>query len=654
MKLEEKIKKIQGPILILGGSGFVGANLFRMIYKYRSDVFATTQSYPAWRLEGYPEKNIIKVDLLVDSSLNGLLDSVAPRTVMNCVAYGAYSFEKDASLIYETNFVFTSNLLNQLAARDITCYLHAGSSSEYGDNASGPEEDQLPMPNSDYAVSKIACANLLHYYGKKRALPCANLRLYSVYGPLEDSSRLIPALVKEGLDGKYPAFVDGDISRDFIYIDDVCEVFVDIAISIEEDDYGESFNIGTGTKTTIAEAAEVARQVFGIGDTPVFSMEKRKWDVSDWFANTEKVRKRFKWSAQTHFRQGLELTTDWYRELEDKEAYHQASKKFELDTRHSISAIITCYKDAQAIPIMYERLTKVFRELKVDYEIIFVNDSSPDDSEEVIRGITANDRHVMGISHSRNFGSQAAFRSGMDIATKNSCVLLDGDLQDPPELIEQFYEKWRQGYDVVYGRRIKREASLLMRGAYKLFYRIFDYFSYLSIPHDAGDFSLVDKTVVQHILKCPERDFFFRGVRAYVGFKQAGVDYVRPERMFGKTTNSFLKNIGWAKKGILSFSYTPLNMLSFLGCSFMFIAIILGIVQVAVRLLFPEIAPKGLTTVLLVILFFGSINLLGIAILGEYIAKIFEEVKRRPPFIRSSIIKSGDIRDASIATANEK
>lgn len=654
MKLEEKIRKIQGPILILGGSGFVGANLFRMIYKYRSDVFATTQSYPAWRLEGYPEKNVIKVDLLVDSSLNGLLDSVAPRTVMNCVAYGAYSFEKDASLIYETNFVLTANLLNQLAARDITCYLHAGSSSEYGDNASGPEEDQLPMPNSDYAVSKIACANLLRFYGKKRALPCANLRLYSVYGSLEDSSRLIPALVKEGLDGKYPTFVDGDISRDFIYIDDVCEVFVDIAISIEKDDYGESFNIGTGTKTTIAEAAEVARQVFGIGDAPVFSMEKRKWDVADWFANTEKVRKRFGWSAQTHFRQGLELTTDWYRKLEDKEAYHKASKKFELDTRHSISAIIACYKDAQAIPIMYERLTKVFRELKVDYEIIFVNDNSPDDSEEVIRGLTANDRHVIGISHSRNFGSQAAFRSGMDIATKNSCVLLDGDLQDPPELIEQFYEKWRQGYDVVYGKRIKREAPLLMRGAYKLFYRIFDYFSYLSIPHDAGDFSLVDKGVVQHVLKCPERDFFFRGVRAYVGFRQTGVDYVRPERMFGKTTNSFFKNIGWAKKGILSFSYMPLNILSFFGCSFMFIAIILGIAQVAVRLLFPELAPKGLTTVLLVILFFGSINLLGIAVLGEYIAKIFEEVKRRPPFIRSSIIKSGGIRDASIATVNEK
>ncbi len=654
MKLEEKIKKIQGPILILGGSGFIGANLFKTIYQFRSDVYATTQSYPAWRLEGYPDKNIIKVDLLVDSSLIGLLDSVAPRTIMNCVAYGAYSFEKDVSLIYETNFLLTTKVMDHLSSMDIACYVHSGSSSEYGDNASGPEEAQHLMPNSDYSVSKVACANLLYYYGKKKGLACVNLRLYSVYGPLEDSARLIPTLVKEGLDGKYPVLVDGNVSRDFVYIDDVCEAFVDVSISIEESDYGESFNIGTSNKTTIAEAAEVASQLFGIQEKPVFSMKSRDWDVTDWFANIEKVKQRFGWSPRISFRQGLEFTSQWYQQLEDKENYHRASKKFELDTKHSISAIIACYKDVQAIPIMYERLTKVFRELQVDYEIIFINDSSPDDSEQVICGLTENDRHVMGISHSRNFGSQAAFRSGMEIATKNSCVLLDGDLQDPPELIVQFYEKWREGYDVIYGRRVKREAPLLMCVAYKLFYRIFDYFSYVPIPHDAGDFSLVDKEVIRHILKCPERDFFFRGVRAYVGFKQTGVDYIRPERMFGKTTNSFLKYLGWAKKGILSFSYTPLNILSFFGCSFMFFAIVLGVVQVVAKLAFPGLAPKGFTTVLLTILFFGSINLLGIAILGEYIAKIFEEVKRRPPFIRSSIIKNGRIRDASVTTANEK
>ena len=152
---------------------------------------------------------------------------------------------------------------------------------------------------------------------------------------------------------------------------------------------------------------------------------------------------------------------------------------------------------------MYERLKATFTKLNIDYEIIFVNDGSPDDSEEIIRRISRNDRRVSGISHSRNFGSQAGFRSGMEISTKNSCVLLDGDLQDPPELIEAMVEKWREGYDVVYGRRVGRQATLFMRIAYKAFYRIFDYFSYVRIPHDAGDFSLMDKRVVDAMLKIP-------------------------------------------------------------------------------------------------------------------------------------------------------
>jgi len=235
----------------------------------------------------------------------------------------------------------------------------------------------------------------------------------------------------------------------------------------------------------------------------------------------------------------------------------------------------------------------------------------------------------------------------MEIASKNSCVLLDGDLQDPPEIIEQFVALWRQGYDVVYGRRVKREAPVLMRFAYKAFYRVFDFFSYVPIPHDAGDFSLMEKRVVQAILRFPERDLFLRGVRAFAGFRQTGVDYVRPERMFGRSTNNLLKNLGWAKKGILSYSNTPLNMMTAAGVFLFCLCIFLGILQVIARVLFPMYAPPGITTTLLLILFFGSINLLGISILGEYIAKIFEEVKQRPHFIRRSEIRDGEIRPAS-------
>lgn len=313
---------------------------------------------------------------------------------------------------------------------------------------------------------------------------------------------------------------------------------------------------------------------------------------------------------------------------------------------YSVSAVIACYKDAQAIPIMYTRLKAVFEGLGIGYEIIFVNDNSPDDSEEVIRGLSLKDDHVLGITHSRNFGSQAAFRSGMELASKNAVVLLDGDLQDPPELIAPFVGKWKEGYEVVYGRRVKREATFFMQVAYKAFYKLFDRFSYISIPHDAGDFSLMDKKVVANLLRFPERDLFMRGIRAFAGFKQAGVDYVRPERMFGTSTNSLFKNLGWAKKGILSFSNAPLDMMSFFGVVLFLLSMLLGVAEICFKVFFPQSTPPGLTTTILIIIFFGSINLLGISVLGEYIAKILEEVKRRPHFIRRHLISKGEVREA--------
>src|SRR3989344_7379761 len=301
-----------------------------------------------------------------------------------------------------------------------------------------------------------------------------------------------------------------------------------------------------------------------------------------------------------------------------------------------ISAIIACYKDAQAIPIMHERLTKVFKKIGVNYEIIFVNDGSPDNTEEVVRKIVNKDNHVIGINHSRNFSSQMAFTSGMEIATGDCVVLLDGDLQDPPELIEKFYVKWKQGFDVVYGIRTKREAPLYMAIMYKLFYRVFHKLSYIKIPLDAGDFSLIDRKVVEVLKEFPERDRFLRGLRAWVGFRQTGVNYIRPERMFGKTTNSLLKNLNWATKGIFSFSYVPLQFLALLSSIIFVFASIAIVILIILRMLDPT-APRGLATIMAMVLFFGALQLLGISILGEYMGKIFEEVKGRPKYVVKSI-----------------
>ncbi len=306
--------------------------------------------------------------------------------------------------------------------------------------------------------------------------------------------------------------------------------------------------------------------------------------------------------------------------------------------KKKISAIIACYKDEQAIPIMHKRLSFVFTKIGVDYEIIFVNDGSPDNTEKALSLLVKKDKHVIGVNHSRNFSSQMAFTSGMEIATGDAVVLLDGDLQDPPEIIEKFYKKWQEGYDVVYGVRTKRDAPLYMAILYKLFYRIFHMMSYIRIPLDAGDFSLIDKKVVKIIKTFPERDRFLRGIRAWVGFKQIGVPYVRPERMFGKTTNNLFKNLNWASKGIFSFSYVPLQIITLVSFVVFIIALVAMMVQIILRFLLPN-TPQGATTILVIFLFIGAIQLLGISVLGQYIGKIFEEVKQRPKYIIKSIVK---------------
>lgn len=303
-----------------------------------------------------------------------------------------------------------------------------------------------------------------------------------------------------------------------------------------------------------------------------------------------------------------------------------------------ISAVVPFYKDEKSIPYMYERLVKVFRKINIDYEIIFVNDASPDHSDEVLQKIAKKDKRVTVIVHSRNFGSQMCFTHGMDLCTGDAVVLLDGDLQDPPEIIEKFYRKWTEGYEVVYGVRTRRKAPVAMQMFYKLFYRIFKALAYIQIPLDAGDFSLIDRKVIEAMKLFPERDRFLRGLRAWVGFKQIGIPYVRPERMFGKSTNNLLKNIGWATKGIFSFSYAPLEAMTIASfILFLFTTLIL-VIDVILKIVFPDIAPKGTTTIIIAILFIGATQMLSISIIGQYVGKIFEEVKMRPKYITKKII----------------
>ena len=308
----------------------------------------------------------------------------------------------------------------------------------------------------------------------------------------------------------------------------------------------------------------------------------------------------------------------------------------------TISCIIACYKDEQAIPFMYQRIIKTFEEIDADYEIIFVNDSSPDDSLNVIRQISEKDNKVIGVNHRRNFGSQSAFLSGMKISNGDAVVLMDGDLQDPPELIKSFFEKWQEGNNIVYGVRTKREVSIVMHFLYKSFYKIFNKVASFKVPVDAGDFSLIDRESVNEILNFKEFDIFLRAIRAYIGGNQIGVPYFRPERMFGKSTNNFFKNMGWATKGILNVSRVPLSIISFIG-TLLFGS---GIIVVSVLILVMgfgdlEFGNEIIPFLLILNLFLTMIALLSTAVNGEYVGRILEETKQRPRFLIASYIRNG-------------
>jgi dolichol-phosphate mannosyltransferase len=637
-KIQEQVNQLHGPILIFGAGGFIGANLFRTIAKYRNDVFAvTSKPFIPWRLDDCDPKQILHCNITRQDEVERLFEEHQIRTIFDLAAYGAYSKQSNIELTYETNLLGLLNLLELSSKYSIRAFVHAGSSSEYGLNAAAPKEDDPLMPNSHYAVTKASAAQMIKFYGTIKEMPVLNLRYYSIYGPFEEPDRLIPQLIEKGMKGAYPPLVQPDISRDFVYVDDAIYATLLSANGDFLKTRGKSFNIASNTKTTIRDIAQTIKGLFGITNDPEWGdFPNRKWDLKEWYGDATLAAELLHWRNETNLKDGLAKTYEWQKDY-SKPLYE---KKIVQDKiRHKLSAVIACYRDAQAVPFMYQRLTDTFKKIGVDYEIIFVNDASPDNAAEVLQQLVNRDHHVIAIEHSRNFGSQAAFLSGMEISTGDGVILLDGDLQDPPELIEGFYEKFLEGNDVIYGRRVSREGNQSLAFFYKAFYRLFRSVSYVPMPLDAGDFSLMSRKVVDELVRMPETDQFMRGLRAWVGFKQTGVDYVRPERMFGVTTNNWRKNLAWARKAIFSFSFVPLELLTYLG-GFLTAVSFIAIIWVIFNAVFIDHQiPHGIPSLLVLVLFFGGINMLSIAILGEYQAKILEETKRRPKFIRKNVFR---------------
>lgn len=302
------------------------------------------------------------------------------------------------------------------------------------------------------------------------------------------------------------------------------------------------------------------------------------------------------------------------------------------------SLIIPVYNEEATLLELYRRVSTVMNQLDGFSELILINDGSGDRSLELMRELRLNDSRVCYLSLARNFGHQIAVTAGLNMARGEAVIILDADLQDPPELIPNLIERWRQGYQVVYAQRTQRRKEnwfkqLTAYGFYRILKRLAD----VEIPTDTGDFCLLDRRVVDVLNAMPERNRYLRGLRSWVGFKQIAVYFERDPRFAGEVKYTFRKSFSLAVNGLVSFSKVPLRLATYLGLLSALVALIMMILVVYWRFFAPQSPLTGIATITVAIFFLGAVQLLCIGILGEYVGRIYEEVKGRPLYTFSEI-----------------
>jgi dolichol-phosphate mannosyltransferase len=297
-----------------------------------------------------------------------------------------------------------------------------------------------------------------------------------------------------------------------------------------------------------------------------------------------------------------------------------------------LSVIIPVYNEEKNMVLLHQRLTEVVRKITGDYELLFVNDGSGDQTLELVKNISRQDPHIRYINFSRNFGHQIAVTAGLDHCSGDTIVIIDADLQDPPEMIAEMYAKMKEGYDVVYAKRKSRKGETLMKKlTAKVFYRLLQRITNVHIPVDTGDFRIISRQIVDVLKQMPEQQKYLRGQIAWAGYKQTFIEYERQERHAGETGWPYRKMIRFALDGITSFSNFPLKFATVSGIIVFCISFILILYALYSR--FMGVYVAGWTSTMIVILFMGGIQLLTIGIIGEYISRISANVRNRPLYI---------------------
>ncbi|MCC6422271.1 MAG: glycosyltransferase family 2 protein [Phycisphaerales bacterium] len=324
-----------------------------------------------------------------------------------------------------------------------------------------------------------------------------------------------------------------------------------------------------------------------------------------------------------------------------------------------LSIVLPAYNEQEVLGKTYARFTAmgpVLEKWGLDYELLFVNDGSRDGTADLLNELAQRDGHVRAVHLTRNFGHQSAITAGLTVARGDAVAIMDCDLQDPPEVLPQFLAKWREGFQVVYAVRKKRKEWFGKRLAYWSFYRLLAAISDLKIPLDSGDFCVMDRSAVNLLNSLPERQRFVRGLRTWVGLRQTGVEYERDARAAGQPQYTLAKLIKLAMDGLVSFSSVPLKLVTRLGILGVIAGMMLGLWGVGVTIYewsghIQGRTPRGWASVACLVLFTSSVQMISLGVIGEYLSRIFLEVKGRPTFLIASIVQQGGPGDTAKPTA---
>jgi len=536
-------------ILITGALGFIGSSLLQHFHRLGHQVFgiSTGEQSNFFRIPPDLQSHIYlgKISEYLSTTPPPFFD-----VIIHAASHGNYSWQNDTQKMIRGIEDLVSIL--EFARTQNTKVISLGSSSEYGSPIDFKDETFNPFHvelKSLYAISKVSQSLVIQFYSNQHKVPCVHLRLFSIYGPLEHPDRLIPTLCKAIITEKPMILSNPETERDFVYIQDLTEAVGLVHTLMRTNHFGKSFNICSGQSTKLKDIAHIATKICPNLQMTWDKTKSRDWDLTKWRGNPELMYQEFGWKAKTSFIEGLNRTLEFYKPL----------RKWSLESQYysfhcDLSIVMTCYNHSDEIKQLLSEIANSLSDTNIHFEVLIVDDCDPTLSFYHLKTELSRFPFITLIRNLENQGSQYSLLRGLQLSRGRAIVTMDGDGQDPASSIKQLIQEWQRGTKLVVAKRMDRIESYWIKLSRKIFYRLWKIISVQYVSIDAGDFCLIDRSLIESVIVSPPDYFTWRGLRTSLTENVTYLSYIRPQSMKNKTTNSVFSLVRWGLRFMISTS----------------------------------------------------------------------------------------------------